>query len=291
MRSRLVTILRSPLILGRAILKFFADNGPFLASGIAFDLLLYCIPFSLLIGSALGYVLGGSSRTLETLQTVLQQFLPTTEKIFTRNLSVVLANRRLLGFLGFALLFLTSSVTFGSVRIALNTVFQVKKPPGFLKGKAKDFLVMLVATGLLILMIALASLLALAKNFGDQFLILQSLLRPGWVWASTLLGFLFTYALFYLLYRFSPARTLQRSALVVASFTGAGLFELSKLAFAWYMKLAQGNVALYGTFGGLLFFLVWIYYACVVLILGAEVGWVLQQELRTTNGKQGRQDQ
>jgi membrane protein len=283
MSSRLVVILRSPLILGRAIIKFFADNGPFLASGIAFDLLLYCIPFSLLIGSALGYVLGGSSRPLETLQTVLQQLLPTTDKIFAQNLSVVLKNQRLLGLLGFVLLFLASSVTFGSIRIALNIIFHVQKPPGFLKGKAKDYLVMLVATGLLILMIALASLLAIAKRFGDEFLILQPLLRPGWGVASTLLGFLFTYALFYLLYRFSPAKTLQRPALIVASLTGAGLFELSKLAFAWYVKLTQSNVVLYGAFGGLLFFFAWIYYACVVLILSAEIGWVLQQELRASN--------
>ena len=284
MSSRCVAILRSPLILGRAIIKFFTDNGPFLASGIAFDLLLYCIPFSLLIGSALGYALGGSTQPIEALLAVLQQLLPTTDKVFTENLSVVLANRGLLGLLGFALLFLTSSVTFGSIRIALNTVFQVRKPPGFLRGKAKDFLVMLVATGLLILMIALASLLALAKNFGDQLMVFQALLRPGWMLASTLLGFLFTYALFYLLYRFSPAKTLQRPALIVASLTGSGLFELSKLAFAWYVKLAQSNVALYGTFGGLLFFFAWIYYACVVLVLSAEVGWCLQQELRSSNG-------
>ncbi len=283
MRSRYVALLRSPLILGRAIIKFFTDNGPFLASGIAFDLLLCCIPFSLLIGSALGYALGGFSQPIEALQAVLQQLLPTTDKIFTENLSVVLANRGLLGLLGFALLFLTSSVTFGSVRIALNTVFQVRKPPGFLSGKAKDILVMLVATGLLILMIALASLLALAKNFGDRIVVIQTVLRPGWLVASTLLGFLFTYALFYLLYRFSPARTLQRPALIVASLTGAGLFELSKLAFAWYVKLAQHNIALYGTFGGLLFFFAWIYYACVVLVLSAEVGWCLQQELRASN--------
>jgi len=272
------------LVLKRTVGKFLDDDGLFLASGLAFDLLLFCIPFSLLIVSGLGYVLGGSARALEALQAVLQQLLPATHKIFTQNLSVVLANRGFLGLLGFALLFLASSVTFGSVRIALGTVFKVRKPPGFLKGKAKDFLVMLIATGLLILMIMLASLLALAKSFGDQLPFLQTLLRPGWVLASAMLGFLFTYALFYLLYRFSPAKTLQRPALVVASFTGTGLFELSKWAFAWYVKLAQSSVALYGAFGGLLFFFVWIYYTCVVLIVGAEVGWVLQQERRSTNG-------
>ena len=280
-------ILQSHRLLGRTFIKFFADNGQFLASGIAFDLLLYCIPFSLLFISALGYVLGGSAQALEAVQDVFPQLLPTTHKIFTKNLSAVLENRGLLGSLGFALLFLTSSITFGSVRIALNTVFQVRQPPGFFMGKAKDFLVMLVVTALLVLMIGLISLLAVAMSLGDRFTILQALLLPGWALASTILGFLFTYAIFYLLYRFSPTKTLQRPALVVASFTGAGLFEISKLAFVWYVQLLQSNAELYGTFGGLLFFFVWVYYACAVLIIGAEVGWVLQQELRSSNGNRG----
>lgn len=278
-------ILRSPVILGRTVSKFFTDNGQFLASGIAFDLLLYCIPFSLLFISALGYALGGSSQALVAVQDLFQELLPTTHKIFTENLSTVLAHRGLLGTLGFAFLILASSITFGSVRIALNTVFQERKPPGFFMGKAKDFLVMLVITSLLVLMVGLISFLALAKSFGDQFAILHAFLGPGWALASTILGFLFSYAIFYLLYRFSPTKTLQRPALAVASFTGAGLFEMSKVAFVWYVKLAQSNVELYGTFGGLLFFFLWIYYACAVLILGAEVGWVLQQELRSSTTK------
>lgn len=287
MKSLREAILRSPHIIGRTFTKFFADNGQFLASGIAFDLLLYCIPFSLLFISALGYALGGdSTQALSAVQDVFQQFLPATHKVFTKNLSKVLDNRGLLGSLGFVLLFLTSSITFGSIRISLNTVFQVQNPPGFFMGKAKDFLVMLVVTALLVLMIGLISLLALAQSFGARFAILQTLLLPGGALASTLLGFFFTYSIFYLLYRFSPSTTLVRPARVVASLTGAGLFEISKLAFIWYVKLLQSNSELYGTFAGLVFFFLWIYYACAVLIVGAEVGWILQQEMRSSDGTQ-----
>ena len=267
------------LILKRTLVKFFDDNGLFLASGLAFDLLLFCFPFSLLVVSALGYALGSSERALEALQAVLQELLPITRLAFIENLSMVLENKGLLGLLGSALFFLTSSLTFGSVRGVLNTVFQTREPSRFFREKVSDVLVMLLASGLLTLMIGLTSLLTLADSLLERLPRLQAVMGPGWVFAGDMLGFLFTLALFYLLYRFCPSRTLQRPALALAAFTGAALFELSKWAFAWYVDAAAGTAAWFGAVGGLFFFLMWVYYACAVLIVGAEAGWSLQQAL------------
>ena len=267
------------LVLKRTIGKFLDDNGLFLASGLAFDLLLFCFPFSLLFVSALGFALGSSDRAIEALQAILQEFLPITRPAFMENLVMVLENKGLLGLLGGALFFLTSSLAFGSVRSVLNTVFQVREPSRFFKEKASDVLVMLLASGLLTLMIGLTSLLTLAESLLARFPRLEAVIGPGWVFAGDVLGFLFTLALFYLLYRFCPTTTLQRPAVFVASFIGASLFELSKWVFAWYVDMAGSTAAWFGAVGGLFFFLMWVYYACAVLIVGAEVGWSLQQDL------------
>lgn len=280
MTDRFPAIIQdSSLILKRTVVKFFDDNGLFLASGLAFDLLLFCFSFSLLFVSVLGYVSGSSDRAVEMLQAVMQELLPLTHTAFAANLSLVLDNRGLLGLLGFSMFFLTSSLTFGSVRAVLDTVFQVRNPPSFFRGKAWDVLVMLLTSGLLTLMIALTSLLSLAEGLLERSPRLETAVGPGWVFAGDMLGFLFTLALFYLLYRFCPSRTLQRPALAVAVFTGAALFELSKWVFAWYVDMAGGTAAWFGAVGGLFFFLMWVYYTCAVLIVGAEAGWSLQQAL------------
>jgi membrane protein len=268
------------LVLKRTIDKFFADNGLFLASGLAFDLLLFCFPFSLLVVSAMGYALGSSERALEAIQTVLGELMPITREAFTGNLAMVLENKGLLGLLGGSLFFLTSSLTFGSVRGVLNTVFRANAPSSFFHGKSVDVLVMLLTSGLLILMIGLTSLLTLAESLLERLPRLEAIIGPGWVFAGDLLGFLFTLTLFYVLYRFCPAETLLRPSLFVAAFTGAALFELSKWVFAWYVDMAGNAAAWYGTVGGLFFFLMWVYYACAVLIVGAEAGWSLQHEQR-----------
>ncbi len=268
------------LVLKRTVLKFFEDNGLFLASGLAFDLLLFCIPFSLLVVSAMGYALGSPERALDMLQAVLQELVPKTREAFTSNLSMIIENRGLLGLVGFSLFFLTSSLTFGSVRAVLDIVFRIRNSASFFKGKAWDVVAMLVTSGLLTLMVALASLLSVADSVLERFPRVESLIGPGWVLAGDILGFLFTLTLFFLLYKFCPSRKcLRRTSVFVASFTGAALFELSKWIFAYYMDTAGGTVALYGALGGLFFFLMWIYYACATLIVGAEAGWVFQQTL------------
>src|SRR5947199_77557 len=147
MKSLRAALLRSPHIAWRTVIKFFADNGQFLASGIAFDLLLYCIPFSLLFISALGYALGGD---------------PTQA-------------------------------------------------------------------------------LSLVTSFGSRCASWQTLLLPWAAPASPLLGFVFTLSIFYLLYMFSPREALVRPALFVASLPGAGLFEISKAAFIWFVKLPEST--------------------------------------------------
>ena len=265
------------IIAKKAIRKFFADNGVLLASALAFDLLLYSIPLSLLLISAMGYTVVGSERALSEVSTVVERLLPISHEDFMTNLSHIVANRGPLGLAGFVIFFVLSSAVFGTVRAILNRVFDVARPRSFLKGKGRDFVVMLVAVALLILTFSTSWLLTFLRGFAERIPVLTPLLQPGWMVASRLLGFLFTMALLYVLYRFCPAKILRQDSLWLAALAGAALFDLSKWAFTWYVAFAQTNVALYGALGAFIFFILWLYYGSVMFIIGAEVGWSYEQ--------------
>ena len=265
------------IIAKKAVRKFFADNGVLLASALAFDLLLYSIPLSLLLISALGYTVVGSERALSEVSTVVERLLPISHEDFMNNLSHIVANRGPLGLAGFVIFFVLSSAVFGTVRAILNRVFDVARPRSFLKGKGRDFVVMLVAVALLILTFSTSWLLTFLRGFAERIPVLTPLLQPGWMVASRLLGFLFTMALLYVLYRFCPAKILRQDSLWLAALAGAALFDLSKWAFTWYVAFAQTNVALYGALGAFIFFILWLYYGSVMFIIGAEVGWSYEQ--------------
>jgi membrane protein len=269
-------------IVKETVRKFFADNGLFLASGLSFDLLLYCMPLSLLLVSGLGYTLVGSDQALAWVNESLQNFLPGSQQYFVDALDRVISNRGPLGLVGFLAFFILTSALFGSVRIILNAVFHSPPPASFLKGKFKDFLVMLGVSLLLLLTISVELLGTIIDALSQQIPSLRGLLHQGMTLVTDLLSFVFTGALFFLLYRFSPSQSLGVPALLVGSLTGATLFALSKIAFSLYVSVAQSITVLYGALGGFIFFFLWLFYSSTVFVVGAEVCWAYQHIRQTS---------
>jgi membrane protein len=265
------------LLWAATLRKFFADNGLFLASALAFNLLLYFIPLSLLMISLLGYTVLDSERAMHEVQSVLKAFLPRSQQALADNLSAVVAHRGLLGFFGFVSFFILSTFLFGSVRTVLNRIFQVKQERTLVKGMGID-LVMMGLTGLLLfLAVGTHWFLTVAGAFTERFASWRGLLHPGLIALSQVIALAVTVLLLYSLYRFPPAVTMSARALMIASVTGTVLFQFAKWGFAWYVSLAQESIELYGALGGLMFLFIWLYYASVVFIIGAEVGWAYDQ--------------
>ena len=279
-------ILRKGFMLAWVVLKntgrnFFHDNGWFLAMGLSFNLLLYFIPVTLLMISLLGYTVFDSDRAMMEVQSVVRQFLPESEQEFVDSLAAIIADRGLLGLIGFLFFISFSSTLFGAVRHVLNIIFKSERRRSFLHGLSRDFLMMLLTAFLSVLAMSAAALLTLARAVGrEQLPVLAPVLDPVWIFAAKLLTLVFLASLFYSFYRFAPARTLRQMALLIASLSGTILFELTRWGFAWYVAFAQESPALYGALGGLIFFFFWLYYASVAFVLGAEIGFAYEQATR-----------
>ncbi|MDH4328626.1 MAG: YihY/virulence factor BrkB family protein, partial [Nitrospira sp.] len=96
--------------------KFVEDHGWILSSALAFNLLLYFIPLSLLMISLLGYTVLDSERAMQEVHAALKSFLPRSQHDLADNLAAVVADRGLLGVFGFASFFVFSSFVFSSAR-------------------------------------------------------------------------------------------------------------------------------------------------------------------------------
>jgi len=267
-----------PFFLKNTVYNFLHDNGFFLATGLAFNLLLYFIPLALLMISLLGYTFLESERAMAEVQSVVRRFLPQSEQALADNLAAIVANRGRLGLVGSMFFFVFSSTLFGSVRHVLNIVFKAQQRRSFLSGLFRDFLMMLITAILLMLSIGTGTFLALARTIGTERLpVAAPTLEFVWGLTAKLLALGLLASLFYVLYRYAPARRLSRGALLVASLSAVVLFEFARWAFNWYVAFAYETVTLYGVLGGLMFFFFWLYYASLVFVLGAEIGFAYEQ--------------
>ena len=272
-------------LLTAALRKFVNDDGAFLASGLAFGLLFFCIPFALLSVSALSYALASSDAALLWVRRYSLTLVPRSQDVFDNAITAIIPNRGLFGAFGFLAFLFASSTTFGSVRLVLNRVFGIRESRGMLHGKLVEIVMMLATSLLFFVMVAVVYSLnvvhALAANV--KYL---AFLHPGFVAIGYIVSLASSFALFWFLYRYSPAKSTSPKALIVSALTSTILFELSKWAFGVYLRYAQGAKALYGALGTLVFFLLWLYYVSVIFIFAAEVGCVLDQRKdRTASGR------
>jgi membrane protein len=154
---------------------------------------------------------------------------------------------------------------------ALNTIWRVKPNPGanlkvFLTDRLRSF-GLVVAIGFL-LMVSLAVTATLAALSG--WLARRSPSMPlAWNAVNVLVSLLVTTALFALLYRFLPDVHLRWRDVTTGAFVTAVLFTIGQQLIGLY--LGQSSVASsYGAAGSVMILLLWVYYSCQILLLGAE---------------------
>src|SRR5512147_2129326 len=147
--KRLKKFLKNFGLLWQALRKFNDDNGFFLSSGIAFNILINLIPFILLLLALVGTYLYNDQEVLNHIRVYFRDVAPALDPKIMGSLMDLIESRQIVGILGFLGLLWFSTWVFASLRIALNIVFRVEKSRGMLRGIGTDLL-----TDLLMILLA-----------------------------------------------------------------------------------------------------------------------------------------
>lgn len=265
------------------------DNISFLAGGIAFNLLLAAVPFTLLLLSGLGYVLNESAeQSSSTVWGFIDNLMPphaeTGDVQLHKLLDGVIKARGSVGLFGAIAFIWFSTRLFGTLRSVLGEVFDIEQGLDFIKGKLFDIKITIVSTVLFVAYAVLSTYMKIATSKA-----LAALTDVGFrksfrirleYWFGNILALLFITGMFFALYKFLPSRRIRwQPALVGALFTSV-LFELAKQLFTTYIGSFNPSSLYAGTLAGIVIVVFWVYYAALIFILGGEVGQVY--ELRRT---------
>ena len=86
--------------------------------------------------------------------------------------------------------------------------------------------------------------------------------------------------LFGMLFKFFPDAAIQWRDVWPGAFVTAVLFEVGKMAIAWYIGM-EGLQSTYGAAASLVVLLIWVYYASQIVLFGAELTHVYAAQRRS----------
>lgn len=278
-RSRLSSLRRfaaGPFAFVRRVGREALERGIFfLASAVAFDALLAAIPFTLLVLGGVGYALHAVGASVTDIHGLLDEFLPAHDAGGTDPFSTyeeialtIAENRGRLSTWGAPLFLWFATHFYGTVRHALNIVFDVKEERRFWVRMGADASLAVVT----VLLFAANAVLSAQTFVGG--------------WPARFLGLLsafgFGVLLFAAVYSVAPARRLPWHTIVVASLVASLAFELAKKFFALYLAgfATMDRLASNANVIAILLFVIWLNYIAFAFLLGAVVAGVYDGVMR-----------
>jgi membrane protein len=250
-----------------------------MASGLAFNFLVCFIPLILVVLSVLGFFLHSSQEILNYVRTYLGRMLPQASPKLTANILNLVKDRQIVGIVGFIGLIWAAMRLFASIRIVLNKTLEIVSHHGYLREKLHDLLYVLITGILFLLSILLSGIFDLIRTIPAKLGLPPLLDLKWWGWtAGILVAYLFSVLMFLILFRFLPSKKPSTRAALLAALLIAGLWEMAKYLFRLYVDFINGFAAIYGSLGLLVVFIVWIYYSCLLFVLGGEIMWLLSKE-------------
>lgn len=267
--------------LGRCVAQAVrTHDAPALASSVAYYALLSVFPL-VLLGTAVAASFLDEAQIRAGLAAALTTYLPPeAAEAVQRTVAETVRVRRPAGLLALLVFLWSGSAAAGAVRHALNRLLGVTAARPFWRRKLVELGATLLFAALLgaslSLAVARAVLVRLAPQLGPHV----ARLLPEVEALGRLGPPLFGLLTFALAYRILPARRLPWRPLAAGALAAAALFEVARaVAFRALAGFARYELV-YGSLAGAIVFLVWVYAAALILLVGAAVAVCAAREGR-----------
>jgi membrane protein len=252
----------------RVARSFLADECPFLAGAVAYQIFFSLVPLLAVVVGVLGFIYRDTASQLQLAQ-VLRQIYPSATDREIRIVRDLVQGRALSIGIGVAGTLLGASAIFGSLDSAFAAVLGRGHPRSLVRRYLSAFAFVAALTVLALGSVtisygavAAADVLLSARGEGAARLAVEVVGRV--VGAAT--GAVF----FFVIYRSVPRRTVAFETAAIAAVVSALLWELAKLAFGEYARVL-GAFSAYGPLAFAAGLLTWIYLTAVIILFGAEV--------------------
>ena len=269
-----------------AFSQFFLQNGPQIASSLAYATLLSLVPLITVMFGFLGGLPVFKDLTGEIQQFIFTNFVPSFSDSIQNYLLEFSNKASRLTFTGSVVLLFIALMLMATIDNAFNRIWNIKHK----RSPVARFLVywalltlgpLFIGTGLVTTsyLLSLPVLDDVYTSFGLEAKVLR------------IMPFLTTSIAFSILYMLVPNCFVAKKHALVSGVIAAFLFELAKYGFGIYVKTIPTYEAIYGAIAVIPIFLLWIYLSWVIILLGAHICYCLANFHLDDDGRQyGREN-
>jgi membrane protein len=254
--------------------NFQRHKAQWLAAAIAYFTLFAVAPLLIVVAQILGLILGQNQDVLAQLygylahnagQSAASGIKGLVDASMTQHRAGTIAQ-----IVGWGVFVLAAIGLFNALQQALNTVWDVEaRKQGImavLRSRGLGFIVVVCVAFILLISLGINAALTIAGNALTQ-------VAPFFPTVMKIIDFVISFgviaALFALLFEYLPECRIEwHDVWPGAAFT-ALLFVTGQFLLGWYLGRA-GISSTYGAAGGLVVFMVWVYYSAQIVLLGAE---------------------
>jgi len=257
--------------ISRSILRFIHDKCIQRASALGYASLLAIVPLVVLGFSVFTSFQAFDNIAIHIRSALLEYLLPTSQQVVQEYLAGVTEKAGTLSVFGIIGLLLASTALLNTMEEAFNGIWRIKRKRSLLS-KFITFWSLLTLSPILIgasvTITSYFAALPIIRDVTETATFIQEVpfLLPWLISSSAMTA----------LYMVLPNTRVPLRYAIVGGLIAGGLFELTKLGFTFYVTELASFEKIYGVLGTLPVFLIWLYLIWVVVLIGAEVTYCLQ---------------
>jgi membrane protein len=262
----------------KSIIAFFKDDGPLHAGSMAYFFLLSFVPFCLLLVAIFGYFLGENEAFYAFFSARAMRFFPAATADISHGLAKVVTYHEI-GIYSFAFYAYFSFLLYKSLESAIHGIFREATKRHQFISMIMSFLLTSLIAGVILISFAATSAIQIITTSGS------SAFPPLGLMVSPFVRFVIPVCLVFVIasafYLLLPIRKIApRNALWGGFFTALFLEAARHLFTLYVVSVATDFGAIYGSLSSFVIFLLWVYYAACIFLVGAEIVCTLEFSAR-----------
>jgi YihY family inner membrane protein len=252
----------------------------FNASAITFNLFICAIPFVLIITSILGYVLSFDA-AFDELVRYGRELFPTFDyeaqsgDIFEGVATIetliepLVGARQIFGIAGLIILMVFAQGLFHTLKHVLFSVFDIQDRKSASMELFYNFFAFGIVGGVFIFFTMAISIISLFSFEEYAVPYTEIVIELGWVsdWLTGVVPLIFTFLLFYAIFRFISERRMNAKTALVAAISYTIMFEAAKIGVSIYLEYAfTAYRFFYQGYAALIILALWAFYSAVLFV-------------------------